>query len=81
MLDLSTVYIVHEILSYVKLKRNRPAETSTNANITRKVFEDLPFMLLDILTWVDDYNYHMNFVDLANQFRQIYDTQRIAYRT
>jgi hypothetical protein len=27
-------------------------------------------MLLDILSWVDDYNYHMNSVDLANQHRQ-----------
>ena len=38
-------------------------------------------MLLDILTWVDDYNHNMNSVDLANQHRQPYDTQRIAYHT
>ena len=37
-------------------------------------------MLLDILTQVDNYNYNMNSIDLANQFRQAYDTQRIAYR-
>src|ERR1700730_5468238 len=38
-------------------------------------------MLLDSLTWVDDYNHNMNSVDLANQLRHLYDTQQIAYRT
>ena len=38
-------------------------------------------MLLEILTWVNDYNYNMNSVDLANQFQQPYDTQQIAYCT
>ena len=37
-------------------------------------------MFLDILTWVNNYNHNMNSVDLANQFRQSYDTQRIAYQ-
>jgi len=38
-------------------------------------------MPLEIPTWVDDYNHNMNSVDLANQHRQPYDTQQIAYRT
>ncbi len=38
-------------------------------------------MDLNILAWVDDYNHYMNSVDLANQFRQSYDTQKIVYRT
>jgi hypothetical protein len=80
-LGLSTIHTVHEASSWVSLKRNRPSTTSTNATITGKVFGDSPFMILDILTWVDDYNHHMNAVDLANQHRQPYDTQRIAYRT
>ena len=63
------------------MKRNRPLETSTNANITREVFGDLPFMDLDIPTFINDYNHNMNSVDLANQHRQPYDTQRIAFRT
>ena len=63
------------------LKRSRPATTSTNASVTRKVFGEFAYMLLEILTWVDDYNHNMNSVDLANQFRQPYDTQQIAYRT
>jgi len=80
-LGLSTVYTVHKASSWVTLKRNRLSATSTNATITRKVFEDSPFMLLNILTWVDDYNHNMNAVDLANQHRQPYDTQQIAYCT
>jgi hypothetical protein len=74
------VHTVHEVSSFVKSKRKRPAKTSTNANITCKVFGDLLFMDLDIPAWVNDYNYHINSVDLANQFRQAYETQRVAYR-
>jgi hypothetical protein len=62
-------------------KQNRPAATSANASITQKVFREFAYMLLEILTWVDDYNHNMNSVDLANQFRQLYNTQQIAYRT
>ncbi len=68
-LRLSTVYIIYEASSWVLLKRNRPSITSTNANIIRKVFGDLLFILLDVLTWVDDYNYYINSVDLVNQHR------------
>ena len=38
-------------------------------------------MELEIPCFINDYNHHMNSVDLANQFRQVYDTQQIAYRT
>jgi hypothetical protein len=62
-------------------KRSRLATTSTNASITYKVFGELAYMLLEILTWVDDYNHNMNSVDLANQLRQPYNTQQIAYHT
>jgi hypothetical protein len=65
----------------VKSKRSRLGLTSTNAAITRKVFGSSLFMILDIPAWVDDYNYNMNAVDLANQHRQPYNTQRMAYRT
>jgi Transposase IS4 len=80
-LGLSTVHTVHEASSWVTTNRHRPATTSTNASTTQKVFRELAYMLLEILTWVDDYNYNMNSVDLANQLRQPYDTQKIVYRT
>jgi hypothetical protein len=73
-LRLSTVYTIYEALSWVTLKRNCLSKTSTNANITREVFGDLPFLALDIPTFIDDYNHYMNSVDLANQHRQPYDT-------
>jgi hypothetical protein len=38
-------------------------------------------MLLSISTFIDDYNYNMNSVDLTNQHQQLYNTQQIAYRT
>ena len=66
-LGLSTIHTVHEASSWVNSRRNRPGPTSTNAAITGKVFGDSPFMILDILTWVDNYNHNMNGVDLANQ--------------
>jgi hypothetical protein len=61
--------------------RSRPPATSTNATTARKVFGGLAQMELEIPCFINDYNHHMNSVDLANQFRQVYDTQQIAYRT
>jgi hypothetical protein len=80
-LGLSTIHTVHKASSWVNSKRNRPGPTSTNAAITKKVFGDCLFRILQIPTWINDYNHNINSVNLANQHRQPYDTQRIAYRT
>lgn len=80
-LGLSTIHTVHKASSFVKLARNRPSKTSTNACVTRTVFGDLPFTILVILKFINDYNYYMNSVDLANQLRQPYSTQKLAYQT
>ena len=79
-LALSTVYTVHEASSYITRFRKRPQTTSTNAITARKIFGDQARMELNIPTLIDDYNHNMNGVDFANQFRQVYDTQRITYR-
>ena len=73
-LGLSTVHTVHEASSLVTSKHNRPGATSTNARITREVFGDSLFKLLEISSFIDDYNYYINSVDLTNQYRQAYDT-------
>ena len=80
-LGLSTIHTVYEASSQVDSRRNRLGPTSTNARITKKVFGDCPFRILQILTQVDNYNHNMNSVDLANQHQQLYNTQRIAYQT
>jgi hypothetical protein len=49
--------------------RKRPKPTSTNARITRPIFGDLLRKELPIPRVIDDYNHHMNGVDLANQLR------------
>src|SRR4051812_4393528 len=63
-----------------------PAESSNNEAIqedpiVRKIFGEIARMELEIPCFINDYNHHMNSVDLANQFREAYDTQQIAYRT
>ena len=63
------MYTVYEVSNWVKLERNRLFKISTNLVITRKVFEDLSLIPLDIPTWVDDYNHNINSVNLANQHR------------
>ena len=65
-LGLSTVHTVHKASSWVPLVRRRPLTSSTNAIIARKAFGDLPFKLLNILTWVNDYNHNINSINLAN---------------
>jgi hypothetical protein len=80
-LGLSTIHIVHEASSSVTALQKCPPNTSTNAAIVCRAFGGLAQKELEIPCFINDYNHHMNSVDLANQFRQAYNTQQIAYRT
>jgi hypothetical protein len=60
--------------------RNQPPNTLTNAIIACKVFSELAQIELEIPCFINDYNHLMNSIDLANQFRQAYNTQQIAYQ-
>jgi hypothetical protein len=46
--------------------RKRPKPISANARITRPIFGDLHRKELAIPRVIDDYNHHMNGVDLVN---------------
>ena len=61
--------------------RRRPAKTSTNGRIVRKVFGDDYIKDLHIPCFIDDYNQYMGGIDLANQFREAYETHKPTFRT
>ena len=61
--------------------RRRPAETSTNAKNARKPFGNESRAELEIPRYIDDYNYYMGGVDIIDQHRAVYMTQRKALRT
>ena len=68
-LGLSTIYRVHEAFKLCQVMtsmRNRLLNTSTNATIVRKAFGKLAQRELEIPCFINDYNHHMNSVNLAN---------------
>ena len=65
----------------VKRMRRRPAKTSTNAKTSRAVFGDQAVKELSIPDFIDLYNHFMNGVDVADQLRCYYNTQRVHLRT
>ena len=76
-LALSTI---HSPKATVNRHRKRPAKTSTNGELVRKVFGSLVRKNLDIPIFIDDYNLNMGGVDLANQYRAEYETHRSTRR-
>jgi Transposase IS4 len=80
-LALSNIHTVNKAEDFCEKLRRRPAKTSTNARIVRQVFGEEPTKELQIPRFIDDYNRYMGGVDLANQFRESYETHRITQRT
>jgi hypothetical protein len=69
-LGLTTAHSLHRPKEDTIIRdRKRPKLTSTNARITRLIFRDLPRKRLLIPRVINDYNHHINGVDLANQLR------------
>ena len=60
--------------------RRKPRTTSSNATMVRRVFRDQERMPCYIPSVIDDYNHHMNGVDLADQRRATYTTHQRARR-
>jgi hypothetical protein len=61
-------------------QRKRLAKTSINGRIVRKIFGEEYIKELPIPCFIDDYNYDMGGVDLANQYRELYETYRASLR-
>jgi hypothetical protein len=79
-LALSNIHTVDKAEDFRAKERRRPAKTSINGRIVREVFGNLPIKELPIPCFIDDYNQNMGGVDLANQFREAYETHRTTYR-
>jgi len=79
-LALSTIHTVHTAQDLVEKERRRPTKTSTNGSTTWKAFGDNSRMTMPIPRLIDDYNQHMGGVDIANQFREPYETHRTTLR-
>ena len=71
---------VHYWNEYTLSERRKPRTTSTNAALARKVFGNQERKTLPIPKVVNDYNHHMNSVDLADQRRAGYTTHIRACR-
>jgi hypothetical protein len=66
-LGLTTAYSLHRLKEDTIIRnRKRPKLTSKIARITRPIFRDLPRKWVPIPWVINDYNHHINGVDLAN---------------
>ena len=79
-LALSNIHTVHNVDDFREKVRKRPAKTSTNGRIVRQVFGNNTTKELQIPCFIDDYNQYIGGVDLANQFRESYETHRTTQR-
>ena len=61
--------------------RRRPTKTATNARTSRAPFQGNETKELDIPEFIDTYNHFMNGVDVADQLRSYYNTQRTHFKT
>jgi Transposase IS4 len=79
-LTLSNIYTVDKVEDFRAKVRRRPAKTLIHGRIIRQVFQGQNTKKLIIPCFIDDYNYYMGGVDLANQFREAYETHKPTLR-
>jgi hypothetical protein len=72
---------VHNGSESVIRPRRRPASTSQASRETRKIFGPEIIKNLPIPVFIDQYNHYMNGVDIADQIRASYTSQRRHYQT
>jgi len=73
-LALSNIYTVYTSDDFREKIRKRLIKTSINRRIIRQVFSSDLIKELRIPRFIDDYNQYIRGVDLANQFRESYET-------
>jgi len=72
---------VHNGNETIIRERRRPTATSTGARQTAKIFGSSVQKMLPIPLFIDQYNHYMNGVDVADQIRSYYTTQRRHHQT
>ena len=77
-LFMSTVHIDQQ---HVEKLRRRSVKIFINARTFRAPFDDLAIKKLFISDFIDLYNHFMNDVDVIDQLRCYYDTQRVHLKT
>ncbi|CAG8698627.1 4989_t:CDS:2 [Cetraspora pellucida] len=77
---LTIIYKIDGQDSKIKKNRRKLHETSTNYKNIRSVFGDEVRKVIPILVAIDDYNYYMGGVDIADQLRSYYSTQLTVFR-
>lgn len=77
---MSTIHTIHQATDFVERLRRRFTGKSSYNVIVRKAYGDKPQAIMTISRIIDDYNFNMNGVDIADQQRSNYVTQRKALR-
>jgi hypothetical protein len=79
-LAFSNIYTVYTVNDFVAQQQKRPPKTFTSDSIVRTVFRDDLIKELLILVFIDDYNYNIRGVNIANQLREAYKTHKATRR-
>ena len=77
---LSTIHTVEYDADFVERNRKRPRIHQHNKKSVLDVFGNASVKNLRIPRVIDDYNYNMNGVDVADQLRSYYDTHIVTRR-
>jgi hypothetical protein len=80
-LALSNVYTINQAKDFREKVRKRLAKTLTNSRLVRRVFGDNYKKELQIPYFINNYNYYIGGANLANQFKESYETYRPTFRT
>jgi hypothetical protein len=80
-LALSNIHTVDKVEDFREKIRKHLIKIFTNSRIVRQVFGNNHQKELCISCFIDDYNHYMGGIDLANQYRETFETHRPTCRT